>query len=942
MGSRAYYWSKDLTIEPRVMSIPYNPLVAFVDVDEYVDMPNFLAKHAHPTVIYTFQPDQVAKVANNYSYTFDKDNNVVYAVTGGGGYTHPVWNYSTDHVVVSNTIFGIPYRRVCYAVERRNTAPDHEIILLVPIGTWFGLGAILHKMWIEGRDLERLKPATPEGFLRMQISSLEGVKVSTGRVGYYNSATIPVVTDDTIATIARTNAYDLTMAPVLSFVDGDRQAAAALLDFHRSANGGEKRPVVCPVPQAVRRYQFDPRNFDPKAKPSMVAFMSPMINDAFVPDQTVGNEVQCVEGRIENVKPKELPLTPFLVNTMKEFLELLIPDEQAQLLDPVEYDVVLERQHRPTQRRILANSECGKAKRIISMFMKKEPYSNVKDPRAISTINGVDKREYSRYMYSFECIMKKQPWYAFAKTPIDIANRVSQLCEECISHTTNSDFKRFDGHGSNLMRELEKMALVRAFRVTYHAEILELHKGQYNLKAYAALGTMYETDYTRASGSPETSLFNTLVNAFTAYLAKRMSKDMHGVHICPTEAYAALGIYGGDDGLTADLDANIYKRAASSIGQELDVEPIRRGHGGVKFLARVYSPHVWFGDNTSCCDIPRQVGKFHMSVRMPVTITPIMKLLEKVRSYVLSDENTPIIGDLCRRVIEINGEIAKDEKLSQLSTWLAQYDKKVQYPNAKASWMMSYCEHALPDFDYKRFVVWLASCSSVDDILRAPMFQAPTPAKSDVPVAIDGMVLPHGTKIPAKPSRGKSNSTNSQTKTTTINPVQTSVSANASTTTTQRQVSGGIASPGNNAKPSTPLTSSTLPAPNAVNTGQATGIRSGVTAALLGAQTGTGIQPGIPTNSTWGPGVPTGKSAGVVVRGGGGPTLDGKHGSGKQSGGGGVRPRTPTDLVDPHDMTDKYYKYSDPVYSELADYYDAIDCETERRKPSIQLRWKKK
>jgi len=41
-------------------------------------------------------------------------------------------------------------------------------------------------------------------------------------------------------------------------------------------------------------------------------------------------------------------------------------------------------------------------------------------------------------------------------------------------------------------------------------------------------------------------------------------------------------------------------------------------------------------------------------------------------------------------------------------------------------------------------------------------------------------------------------------------------------------------------------------------------------------------------------------------------------------------------------MTDKYYKYSDPVYSELADYYDAIDCETEWRKPSIQLRWKKK
>lgn len=757
LGSREYYWSKDLTIEPRRLAIPENPLVTFIDVDEYVDMPNFLARNVHPTLIYTFQPDQVSKVASNYSYTFDKENKVTYNVTGGGSYTHPVWNYSSDHFVVSNRFCGIPYRTASYLVDRRSTAPDHELIMLTPVGHWNGLWAILFNWWIAGRPLTRLEPVTSDGFLRLQTSSLKGVMMSTGRVGNYNSATVPVATDDTISVISRTSSYDLTMPQVLSFTDGDRQAAAALLEYHRSATPGVKPNVVCPVPESTRRYQFDPRNFDPAAKPSLVGFMSPLVHDAFCPDKTVGNEAQMIDGRIEKVKPKELPLSTFLVQAMKEFAELLIPENLVHTLDPVDYDTVLDRQGKPTQRRILANSECSKPKRLIESFMKAEPYSNIKDPRVISTINGVDKREYSRYMYAFETVMKRQEWYAFAKTPAEIADRVVKICEECISQTTNSDFSRFDGHGSNVMRELEKVILMRAFRVSHHTELLELHKGQFGLKAFASFGTKYFTAFTRASGSPETSLFNTLVNAFVAFLALRMSKNTDGLFYTPEAAFRKLGVYGGDDGLTADLDAKIYQRAASSIGQELTVEPIRRGHGGVKFLARVYSPHVWFGDRNSCCDIPRQISKFHVSVRMPPNVTPQMKLLEKVRSFVLSDENTPIIGDLCVRVIGIHGDIKADERMTQLSSWLAQYDKTVQYPNSKAGWMHSYCEHSMPEFEYKRFTKWLGDCHTLEDILKSPMFQAPTPAKSSVPVVVDDQVLPLGSPIKDKPSGSKPN-----------------------------------------------------------------------------------------------------------------------------------------------------------------------------------------
>jgi len=58
------------------------------------------------------------------------------------------------------------------------------------------------------------------------------------------------------------------------------------------------------------------------------------------------------------------------------------------------------------------------------------------------------------------------------------------------------------------------MALLRAFHPDYHTEILDLHQSQFNLKAYGKYGSWYHTEFSRASGSPETSIFNTMFNAF--------------------------------------------------------------------------------------------------------------------------------------------------------------------------------------------------------------------------------------------------------------------------------------------------------------------------------------------------------------------------------------------------------------------------------------------
>jgi len=273
------------------------------------------------------------------------------------------------------------------------------------------------------------------------------------------------------------------------------------------------------------------------------------------------------------------------------------------------------------------------------------------------------------------------------------------------------------------------------------------------LNAVATFGTWYETAFSRASGSPETSLFNSLVNAFVAYAALRGTRR-GGLFLTPAMAFDALGIYGGDDGLTADVDAKVYVKAASRIGQELTVEPVKRGNMGVKFLARVYSPDVWFGDMNSCCDLPRQLCKIHVSVPMSNTVSPTVKLLEKVRSFSLSDEHTPILGLLCATVIDLHGgPILPDANTTPMRHWLGHFDKEVQYVNEPASWMMDYAVSALPDFDWKTFHNWMAEVKTFTDVLAAPLCMEPIAAKSAVPVVVDGEVLPRGEKFKPKVDR---------------------------------------------------------------------------------------------------------------------------------------------------------------------------------------------
>jgi hypothetical protein len=159
---------------------------------------------------------------------------------------------------------------------------------------------------------------------------------------------------------------------------------------------------------------------------------------------------------------------------------------------------------------------------------------------------------------------------------------------------------------------------------------------------------------------------------------------------------------------------------------------------GIKFLARVYGPNVWFGDTNSCSDIPRQLAKLHVTVNLPPNVTPEMKLLEKARSFYLTDKHTPYLGDFVNHVVTIYGRVPeRDEHLEQIERWGSEIGTD-QYPNEKADWMLDYAHNALPGFDEARFANFLANATTIADCLTPPLCLEPKPATTKLPVVVGG------------------------------------------------------------------------------------------------------------------------------------------------------------------------------------------------------------
>jgi len=726
-GSRAYYWMKDTDAEASSEQPTAGDLVGIVDTDYYVDMPHLLSHLPCPAMIYTITPRTAGEEnSDGLSFYFDDQNYMHAMISGAAKYQHLLWDYGLD-VLTCRRFMGFVTRT--WNVDRRSLSTHAGIMMLTPRHLWTGIASQLTR-FLYGETLRRLRMAA-HGWVSLRVHTDAGTMVSIARVGSPVSAAISLELDEGLRSTVEVTKMPLTVSSVESQVGkaGISRAKAAMLCAYYRQLLPSPGATVYPVEYSLKRYQYG--KYEPDARPCLMPYMSPIVNEAFAPDRTLGNEERSIDKRVKEIAVAPLPITPEFLRYVDEFATHIFPE--AGILVPVDEEEVWNRQSRPTQRKILEQASClDQVEKITKTFLKAESYGSEKDPRTISTINPKDKLSYSRVVYAMADVLKGQHWYAFGRTPKQVSERVAEICRSA-DFVVPNDLSRMDGTINNKCRHLEQAIYMRGFSEGYHEEVLRLMKTQYKAKGIGMFGTVYGTEWARLSGSPETSTSNSLDIAFVAYVGYR--KMGYG----PEEAYLRLGVYGGDDGLSPDITPDLFVESAKEMGLKLTSEVVKRGEPGIHFLARLYTPDVWYGDGNSCCDLKRQLSKFH-TCTISSELDPLAKLIEKGYSYYLTDKNTPIIGEFTRRVKHymdmLNVKIESTELTADKSySSYAPIDQ--QYPNECHEWFETHAITTFPAYDAVRWYSWLADTKSLSELLSPPCLSNPDVTYS-VECLIDG------------------------------------------------------------------------------------------------------------------------------------------------------------------------------------------------------------
>jgi hypothetical protein len=386
---------------------------------------------------------------------------------------------------------------------------------------------------------------------------------------------------------------------------------------------------------------------------------------------------------------------------------------------------------------------------VIASFQKGEAYGKITDPRNISNVSTNHKLTYSSYTYVLADHLKKMPWYAFGLNPRKLGHRMNQVCRGARS-VLPSDFSRFDGSLSKPLRDFERSILARFFNPVHHDEVLQMHERQVKCRGYTKFGVGYDIGYSRLSGSPDTALFNSLINALIAYTAYRvMGKE-------PQAAYDSLGLYGGDDGLSPDMSVDAYSYVCKKYGLKFTGEPVE--HGPVTFLGRTY--HCPWADCSSTIDMPRCLSKLHFTVSNEQDVAVIM--YRKALSLQFTDPHTPLLGSWARNVIRVSGQTIRKNKLKKIlgnpgkcedySWYYREYSNGDGFIQPPRDLVFDTLARELESDDIRERVERLESqfdqATSLEDLWPSEPIYEPVVKEPNFPIVKDGMLRGKPQKAP--------------------------------------------------------------------------------------------------------------------------------------------------------------------------------------------------
>lgn len=218
----------------------------------------------------------------------------------------------------------------------------------------------------------------------------------------------------------------------------------------------------------------------------------------------------------------------------------------------------------------------------VKAFMKKEAYTECKDPRNISAVSTGFQLELSRYTYAVKAqVLKDIHWYYPGRSLEGIAQALHALGVEAAKDgrmLAETDFSRYDGTISAALRKEVEFA---TYKQVLSADAWHgFHKlAIQELAAPASVGgRKYDPQGSRLSGSPLTTDGNTVISAYVDYCGNRLDG------MDPAESWKCIGAHFGDDGVSR---MNSSSKVASDLGLKLKLEE-RDPRGRVGFLGRIF------------------------------------------------------------------------------------------------------------------------------------------------------------------------------------------------------------------------------------------------------------------------------------------------------------------------------------------------------------------
>jgi len=641
-GTRYYHVAKDLQDNYVHDTLTAKHILRLTDVDYYVDMPSLLT--GRHLIIYSFVPEASAGSTSDGVYSTNADNTITLHVNGGATYTHALWDYDTDHLVIDfwwgSTVYLVEHKRI--SADRRLIFFNHVRTVIGPLG-WVLPGKRLSRRHISFGDY---------AYIRSQFE-VEGKTLMHHSISLIGSTTSLTIADSVFYTCWIR--YKMAKNPAISDLERiinqtknqDAPFVASVLHtvfgtatFAENISKTTKiSPCIVPTDNV---YQTLFPLITEDGDGAMRTLLDPLSQTVAQPARSYNNDNACIEGRVRRVKNQVTSYPPFYYNCMTEFLSHMIPAGEAQSLAPTDFDAQWSQFKRPSQRGFIRQVAHVMffPRFFIKSFQKAESYGKVTDPRNISTLPMDHNFKLGQFSTALvNQYFKPAHWYAFGKHPRVFSARLNEMVQ---GHTqvVATDLSKCDGSTGLIHYNLTVALVTRAFHPRHHKEIFDLLRKEANGKGVTSHGLRYDTQYNTLSGSSMTSWRNSIINAFTNYVALRYTMDS-------TEAYRNLGLYGGDDGVSICVEPATLEKVFAKMGMLLKAELVAVGQP-LGFLGRLYID-PWT-TTESIIDIKRQMAKFHLTAT-PAIVPTNVALRRKAEAYLVTDPDTPVVAHWSRYIL---------------------------------------------------------------------------------------------------------------------------------------------------------------------------------------------------------------------------------------------------------------------------------------------------